>query len=134
MPVPCHYCSPRGSVCAMLICNHACAHMDRIYCEKYEAVRCDCVDIQGIDSEELINRYEIMKSRRCPTTRMPFPCLHYSLRGTVSAMLICNHACVHMDNICCNNDEAVPSGCVDIKGIDSEELTTVVKLLNRGNV
>ena len=39
-----------------------------------------------------------------------------------------------MDRVWCNNDEPVRCGCVDIDGIDSEELTTLVKLWNREDV
>ena len=34
----------------------------------------------------------------------------------------------------CNIDETIRCGCVIIEGIDSEELTTVVKLWNREDV
>ena len=45
-----------------------------------------------------------------------------------------NHDSNEQDSNPCNIAEIIRCGCVDIEGIDSEELTTVVKLWNREDV
>ena len=40
-------------ICSGVKASIFCAHMDGIWCNSDEGVRCGCVDIEGIDSEKL---------------------------------------------------------------------------------
>ena len=106
---------------------------DRIWSNNDKAVRCGCAHIKGIDSEELTT----LSKLRNQEDVQPHICfshvfiIHFAM---LFGMVICNRACVHMDKIWCNNDEAIRSGFAEIDGIYSEKLTTFVKLLNRNDV